>query len=185
MRRRWWRLVVAGTKWPKRRRTCIILLWCNFHEHLAELFIIHRELLVFFGEMSCVLLLGHDLLRLGARYWLRAPNSWDIMGRSQVLGRSVGEPVHLIFIRSTKRSYLHPQIRIEIQMGRRIVPISLPQPAIIGLLKIKKEIIIFNSRNCCTFFWRSSLRTCVSRNSSIGLDSRPIDIACKKKKLIK
>jgi hypothetical protein len=184
MRRRRWRLVVVGTKRKKRRRTCIIHLWCNFHEHLAELFIIHRELLVFFGEMSCVLLLGHDLLRLGARYWLRAPNSWDIMGRSQVLGHSVGEPVHPIFIRSTRRSYLHPQIRIEIQMGWRIVPISLPQSAIIGLLKIK-EIIIFNSRNCCTSFWWSSLRTCVSRNSSIGIDSHPRDIACKKKKLIK
>jgi hypothetical protein len=96
MRRRRWRLVVVGTKRKKRRRTCIIHLWCNFHEHLAELFIIHRELLVFFGEISCVLLLGHDLLRLGARYWLRAPNSWDIMGRSQVLGHSVGEPVHPI-----------------------------------------------------------------------------------------
>jgi hypothetical protein len=37
-----------------------------------------------------------------------------------------------IFIGSTRRSRLHPQI----WMGRRIVPISLPQPAIIGLLKI-------------------------------------------------
>jgi len=181
MRRRWWRLVVPGTKRQKKRRTCIIHLWCNFHKHLAELFIIHRELLVFFGEMSCVLLLGHNLLRLGTRYWLRAPNSWDIMVRSQVLGRNVGEPVHPIFIGSTRRSYLHPQIRIEIQMGRRIVPISLSQPTIIGLLKIKKEIIIFNSRNYCPSFWRSSLRTCISRNSFIGLDSRPRDIVCKKK----
>ena len=35
---------------------------------------------------------------------------------------------------------------IEIWIGRRIVPISLPQPAIIGLLKLFKKIIIFNSR---------------------------------------
>jgi len=151
MRRRWWRLVVLGTKQPKRKRTCIIHLWCNFHVHLTELFIIHQELLVFFSEMSCVLLLSHDLLRLGAQYWLRAPNSWDIMGRSQVLGCSVGEPVHPIFIGSTRRFYLHPQIRIEIQMGRRIVHISLPQLAIIGLLKMKKEIIIFNSRKIITY----------------------------------
>ena len=145
-RRRRRRLVVSGTKRPKKGCTWITHLWCNVHDHLADLFIIRRELLVFFGEMSCVLLQGHKLLSLGARYWLGAPNDWDTMGRLQVLGRSVGEPIHLIFIGSTRRSYLHPQIRIEIWMSRRIVPISLPQPAIIGLLKIKKEIIIFNSR---------------------------------------
>jgi hypothetical protein len=114
-------------------------MWFNIHNHLAELFIICWEALV-------LLLQGHKLLRLGAWYWLGAPNDWDTTGRPQVLGRSVGEPIHLIFIGSTRRSYLHPQIRIEIWMSRRIVPISLPQPAIIGLLKNKKEIIIFNSR---------------------------------------
>jgi len=36
-------------------------------------------------------------------------------------------------------------------MGQRIVPISLPQPAIIGLLKMKKEIIIFNSIKIITY----------------------------------
>jgi len=35
--------------------TCIIILWCNVHDHLAKFFIIRRELLVFFGEMSNVL----------------------------------------------------------------------------------------------------------------------------------
>jgi len=49
---------------------------------------------------------------------------------------SVGEPVDPIFIGSTRRSHLHPQIWIEIWMSRQIVPISLSQPAIIGLLKI-------------------------------------------------
>jgi hypothetical protein len=34
----------------------------------TKLFIIRRELLVFLGEMSRVLLQGHELLRLGARY---------------------------------------------------------------------------------------------------------------------
>jgi hypothetical protein len=91
------------------------------------------------------LLQGHELLRLGARYWLGAPNGWDTTGRLQVLGSSVGEPVHPIFIRSTGRSNVHPQIRIKIRMGRRIVPIYLPQPTIIGLLKMKNVIIIFNS----------------------------------------
>jgi hypothetical protein len=142
--------------------------------------------------MSRVLFQGHDRLRLGARYWLGPPNGWDLMGRPQVICHSVGEPVHPIFIGSTGRSYLHPQIRIEIRIGRRIAPISLPQPAIIGLLKIKKEIIIFNSikiitykikmlnehttkcwarlsMNYCTPFWRSSLCTCVSTNNSIDL----------------
>ena len=161
-------------------------------------------MVVLFGELSHVLLQGHELLRLGARYWLEAPNGWDTTGCPQVLGHSVGEPVHLIFIGSTGRSNLHPQIRIETQMGRRIVPMSLPQPAIIGLLKMKKVIIIFNSikiityeikwlnkhttkcwtrlsTNYCAPFWQSWLRTCVSTNNSIGLDSRPRDVACKEK----
>jgi hypothetical protein len=73
------------------------------------------------------------------------------MGRPQVLSRGVGELVHPIFIGSTRRSYLHPQIRIKIQMDRRIVSISLPQPAIIGVLKMKKEIIIFNSIKIITY----------------------------------
>jgi len=50
------------------------------------------------------------------------------------------------FYRVTRRFCLHPQIQIEIWVGRRIVPVSLPQSAIICLLKIKKKIIIFNSR---------------------------------------
>jgi hypothetical protein len=96
-----------------------------------------------------VLLQGHELLRLGARYWLGAPNDLNTTGRPQVLGRSVGEPVNLIFIGSTRRSNLHPQIRIEFQKGQRIVPISLPQPPIIGLMKIKKSNhhIQFNKNN--------------------------------------
>jgi hypothetical protein len=126
--------------------TRTIHMWFHVHNHQAELFIIYRELLILIGEMSRVLFQGYDLLRLGARYWLGAPNGWDTTDRPQVLDRSVGESVHLIFIRSTRRSCLHPQIRIKIWMGRRIVLVSLPQPTIIYLLKIKKEIIIFNSR---------------------------------------
>jgi len=67
-------------------------MWSNVYDHLTKLFIIRRESLVFFSEMSHVLLQGHKLLRLGARYWLGAPNGWDTTGRSQVLGCSVGEP---------------------------------------------------------------------------------------------
>jgi len=90
-------------------------------------------------------------------------------------------------------------------MGRKIVPISLPQPAITCLLKIKKrnhhiqfkKIITYKikwlnehtmkcwarlSTNCCTSFWQSWLCMCVSKNSSIGLGSRSRDVACKKKK---
>jgi hypothetical protein len=80
---------------------------------------------------------------VAARPW--TPNSWNTTGRPQVLGRSVGEPVNPIFIGSIRRSNLHPQIRIEFRMSQRIVSISLPQPVIIGILKIKKLIIIFNS----------------------------------------
>jgi len=157
-----------------------------------------------YNKLSRVLLQGHELLRLGARYWLGAPSGWETTGRPQVLGRSVGEHVYPIFIRSTGRSNLHPQIRIEIRMGRRIISISLPQPAIIGLLKMKKVIIIFNSikiityeikclnkhtikcwarlsTNCCAPFWRSQLCTCVSTNNSIGLGSRPRDVAYNEK----
>jgi len=200
-RRRRRRLVVPKTIQLKKRCTCISTLWCHVHDHLVKLFIIHRELLVFLGEMSRVMLQGHELLRLGARYWLEVPNGWDTTGCLQVLGHSVGEAVHPIFIGSIRRSYLHPQIRIKIQMGQKIVPISLPQAAIIGLLKMKKEIIIFNLikiitykikwlnkhttkcwaqllTNCCTPFWWSWLRTCVSTNSSIGLSSRPRDVTC-------
>ena len=161
-------------------------------------------MVVFFGELSHVLLQGHELLRQGAQYWLGSPNGWDTTGRPQVLGRSVGEPVHPIFIGSIGLSNLHPQIQIEFRMGQRIVPISLPQSAIIGLLKMKKVIIIFNSlkittyeikclnkhtikcwarlsTNCCAPFWRSQLRTCVSTNNSIGLGSRPRDVAYNEK----
>jgi len=151
----------------------------------------------------------NELLRLGVWYWWRASNSWDTTSRTQVFSRSVGEPVDSIFIESTRQSLLHPQIWIEIWMGRWIVPISLPQPAIIGLLKIPsvknhqmqfkmqfKKLITYKikwmnehttkcwarlSTNCCTPFWRSWLRTCVSTNSSIGLGSRPRDAACKEK----
>jgi len=167
-----------------------------------ELIIIHRELLILLFQRN-------ELLRLGVRYWWRASNSWDTTSWTQVFSRSVGEPVDPIFIGSIRRSRLHPQIWIEIWMGRRIVPISLPQPAIIGLLKIPsvkkyqmqfkmqfKKIITYKikwmnehttncwarlSTNCCTPFWQSWLRTCVSRNSSIGLGSRPRDAACKEK----
>jgi len=162
-----------------------------------ELIIIHRELLI-------LLFQGHEL-RLGARYWWRAPNGWDIMGRMQVFGCSVGESIDLIFFGYTRRSHLHPQIWIEIWMGRKIVPISLPQPAIIGLLNFFfkknhhiqfKKIITYKikwmnehttkcwarlSMNCCTLFWRFRLRTSVSTNNSIELGSRPRDAACKEK----
>jgi len=75
------RLVVPGTKWQKRRHTHTTHLWSHVHDYLAELFIIRRELLVFFGEMSHVLIQGHKLLRLGVRYRLGAPNGWDTTGR--------------------------------------------------------------------------------------------------------
>jgi hypothetical protein len=127
------RLVVSGIVRPKSGCTCIIThLWSNVHDHLTELIIIRRESFI-------LLFQGHELLRLSAQCWWTAPNGWDTTGHPQVFGRSVGEPVDPIFFRSTRRSYLHPQIRIEIQMGRRIIPISLPQPAIIGLLKLKKN----------------------------------------------
>jgi len=107
---------------------------------------LRRELLIFFKEMSRVLLQGHKLLRMSVWYWFRVLSGWDTAGRPQVVSCSVGVSVRPISIRSTRRSCLHPQIRIETRVGRRIVPISLSQPAIICLLKIKKIIMKFNSR---------------------------------------
>jgi hypothetical protein len=133
------RLVVLGSIQPKKGRMCTTYMWSHVHDELAELFINRRELLI-------LLFQGHNLFRLGARYWLGASNSWDTTGHPYVLGRSVGESVHPIFIGSSGWSCLHPQIRIEIQASRRIVLVSLPQLTVICLLKIKKEIIIFNSR---------------------------------------
>jgi len=37
-------------------------LWCQVHDHLAKLFIIRRELLVFLGEMSRVLIIIRSVL---------------------------------------------------------------------------------------------------------------------------
>jgi hypothetical protein len=113
---------------------------------LTELFIIRWELLIFFGEMSRMLLQGHKLLRLGARYWLRAPNDWDTMGHPQVLDRSVAEYVHPISIRYTRWSCLHLRIWVKIWLGRRIVLVSLPQLVVICLLEIKTKNIKWNSR---------------------------------------
>jgi hypothetical protein len=110
----------------------------------VELFIIRWELLIFFGEMSRVLLQSHKLVRLWA--WYRAPNSWDTTGRSQVFNHSVGESVHSISIRSTRRSCLHQQFQIESRAGWRIILVSLSQPTIVCLLKNKNKIIKFNSR---------------------------------------
>jgi hypothetical protein len=117
------------------------------------------------------------------------------MVHPQVLNSSVGKSIHPIFIRSTRRFCLHPQIRV----GRRIVPVSLSQPAVICLLEIRKmkssnsiqenndlrkkmveHTITCLSTNYCIPFWRSSLYTCFSIKSSIELGSSPRIVACKK-----
>jgi len=79
----------AGCYTTKKKRTCITTLWSHVYNHLVELFIIHRELLVFLGEISLVLFQCHDILKLDARYWFKAPNGWDTSGLPQVLARSV------------------------------------------------------------------------------------------------
>jgi len=139
------RLAVPRTIRPKTEWTRTTHLWSHVHDHLSELFIIRRESFIFFSEMGRMLLQG-ELPRLGTWYRLRAPSGWDTTGRPQVLGRSVKEFVHPISIGSTRWSCLHPQIRIEIRVGRRIIPISFPQPAVICLLEIKTKITQFNSR---------------------------------------
>jgi len=77
----------------------------------APLWVVHAPLIegrIFLWAALCVLQ-GHELLRLGARYWLGAPNDWNTTGHPQVLGRSVGEPVNPIFIGSTRQFNLHPR----------------------------------------------------------------------------
>jgi len=93
------------------------------------------RLLILLGEMSCLLFQGRDLLRLGARHWLGAPNSWDTTGRSYVLDCSVRESIHLIFIGSTRWSCLHSQI----QVGQMIVLVSLPYRLLYVSWKLKKK----------------------------------------------
>ena len=146
-RRRRRRLVVPETIRQKRRRTRTTThLWSHVHDHLTKLLIIRRKSLRFFGEMGRMLLQDRELLRLGAQYQLWAPNGWDTTSRPQVLSHSVGESVHPISIWSTRWSCLHPWIRIEVRVGRWIVPVSLPQLAVICLLEIKIKTIKFNSR---------------------------------------
>jgi hypothetical protein len=130
----------------KKRRTRTTHLWSHVHDNLEEIFIIRWESLNFFSEKSCMLLQGRKLLRLGARYGLQAPNGWDTTGHTQVLDCSIEEFMHPIPIGSIRRSYLYPHIWIKIRVGRRIVLVSLSQPAVICLLKIKTKIIKFNSR---------------------------------------
>jgi hypothetical protein len=131
----------------KKKDTCTTHTWSHIYDHSAELFIIRsRELLILFSEINHMLLQGHELLRLGTRYRLRAPNGWDTTGDPLVLDCSVGESIHPISIGSTRRSCLHQQIQIKIQVGRRIVPLSLSQPAILCLLEIKTKSMKLNSR---------------------------------------
>jgi hypothetical protein len=130
----------------KKKHTCTTHLWSHVHDHLEKKFIIRRESLKFFGEMSHMLLQCRKLLRLGARYRLQAPNDWDTTSHTQVLGYSIEESIHTISIASTERSYFHPQIWIKIRVGRRIVLVSLSPPAVICLLEIKTKIIKFNTR---------------------------------------
>jgi len=198
------------TKRPKRGRTCITHLWSNVHDHLVELFVIRRESLVLLLQGQELLRLDArivfarpKLLRLDARYWLGAPNSWDITGHPQILGRSVGEPVHPIFIGS--KIILPPSTNSDWNSDwSNDRPHIFPSTDYYRSLENEKrnhhiqfkKIITYKikwlnehtmkcwarlSTNCCTPFWRSSLRTCVSTNSSIGLDSRPRGVACKKK----
>jgi len=63
--------------------------------------------------------------------------------------RSVGEPIDPIFIGSTRRSDLYLQIQIEIWLSQRIVPISLSQLTIIGLLNffLKKSSYSIQENN--------------------------------------
>jgi hypothetical protein len=98
-----------------------------------------------------------------------------------------------------------PQIQIEIQVGWKILLVSILQPVVIGLLEIKKwnnQIQENNNlrkkwlktnttkcwarllTNCCTLFWRSSLHKCIFTKNSIRLGSHLRVVACKIKILL-
>jgi len=70
-RRRRKKLVVPGTIRPKKSRTCITTLWCHVHDHLAKLFIIRQELLVFFCDMAVCCQAMNSL------YWV-LDNDWEL-----------------------------------------------------------------------------------------------------------
>jgi hypothetical protein len=91
-------LVVPETIWPKRGRTCTTYMWSHIYDHLVELFIICRELLIFFGKMNCMLSQGHELLRLGARYRLRTPNGWETLRVVRKFSVVVLESPHTRFL---------------------------------------------------------------------------------------
>jgi len=108
---------------------------------------LQRVVYIFHWDESYVLVFldvkGRKLRKLSAQDRLRAPNGWNTIGRPQVLGRSVREPVQSIFIGSTGRCCLQLQIQSDIWVGQMIVHISLLHPTAICLLKIKNKIIKF------------------------------------------
>jgi hypothetical protein len=65
----------------KRGHTRTTHLWSHIYNHSTEFFNIRRDSFIFFNEMGRMLLQGRELLRLGTRYWLWAPNNWDTTSR--------------------------------------------------------------------------------------------------------
>jgi hypothetical protein len=122
----------------------------------------------------------------------KATNSSILIGSSQQLRHygppassccSVGEPVHPIFIGSIGRSYLHPQIRKSGWVERSSPYLSLNSYYRSPENEKRNHHIQFNKNNILRNkiveqTYHKVLSMCVSTNNSIGLGSRPRDVAC-------
>jgi len=182
-------------------------LWSHIQDDLIELFIICRELLILLVRsvvccfkvmissdwvrdidqelpMAETLRAAHKLLAV----LLESPYTWFLSGPPDDIASihkfgsksrwvkgsspylSSNRPVHVSWKLEKKLSY-------SIQENNNLWNKMLNEHT----TKCSAQL----SMNCCTPLWWSSLRTWVSINSSIGLGSRPKDIACKKKKCCK
>jgi hypothetical protein len=136
------RLVVLWAIWPKRDRTSTTHLWSHVHYHLAKLFIIHRESLIFFGEMGHMLLQGRKLLDWVLDIDCKLPTIETLRAIRKFLA-VVLESSYTWFLLGPLDD---PASICKFKSKSRIIPVSLPQPAVICLLEIKIKIIKFNSR---------------------------------------
>ena len=132
------RRVFIGTMKPIRGSTCITHLWFHLYYQSAEFNRLSTKSCIISNKIGCPSLYSSvELWSLSAQNWLRASNGWYILSRSQVLDRivNVKETVYRIFIESTRRFFLQSQIQIKIQMGWKVIPLSLLQLSIICILK--------------------------------------------------
>jgi hypothetical protein len=196
-------LVVPRTIRPKKMCTCIIHLWCNVLDHLAELFIFTESCSYFLVRWAVCCYKATNSLD-----WV-LDTDWELptvetLWAARKFSVVVLESPYTRFYR-VHQIILPPSTNPERNLdGSKDRPHISPSTGYCRSPENEKEIIIFNSRkiitykikwlnehstkcwarlstNCCTPFWQSSIRTCVSTNNSMGLGSCPRDVVYKKK----